>query len=186
MYNCRLTVRNERICYVVLQICNVMFQCRSEIGKYVSSSIPRGRYESRNRPTRATTGHHDEHLYLSTVSLFFSRWSDVTESTVTIRSPFCGYNLAWCVELKAKLYEVIHIKLNQFTKMPIRSLAYCIKRIKALLQWPTFFSVLPTRWRRKPAGIYTEPNYTTLTLCISLATKLTLSQLQRQSILTSC
>jgi len=106
--------------------------------------------------------------------------------TVTIRSPFCGYNLAWCVELKAKLYEVIHIKLNQFTKMPIRSLAYCIKRTKALLQWPTFFSVLPTRWRRKPAGIDTEPNYITVTLCISLATKLTLSKLQRQSILTSC
>jgi len=124
-------------------------------------------------------------LSVNSVS-FFSRWSDVTESTVTIRSPFCGYNLAWCVELKAKLYEVIHIKLNQFTKMPIRSLAYCIKRIKALLQWATFFGVLPTRWRRKPAGIDTEPNYITLTLCISLATKLTLSKLQRQSILTSC
>ena len=27
-------------------------------------------------------------------------WSYVTESMVTIRSPCCGYNLAWCVELK--------------------------------------------------------------------------------------
>jgi len=28
--------------------------------------------------------------------------SDVTESMVTIRSPCCGYNLAWCVELKGE------------------------------------------------------------------------------------
>jgi len=26
-------------------------------------------------------------------------WNDVTESMVTMRSPFCGYNLAQCVEL---------------------------------------------------------------------------------------
>jgi len=29
-------------------------------------------------------------------------WSDLTESMVTIRSPFCGYNSAYCVELKGE------------------------------------------------------------------------------------
>ena len=29
-----------------------------------------------------------------------------------------------------------------------------------------FFSVVPTRWRRKPAGIDTERNYVTVTLCL--------------------
>jgi len=32
----------------------------------------------------------------------YIRWSDVTESMVTIRSSCCGYNLAWCVELKGE------------------------------------------------------------------------------------
>jgi len=30
----------------------------------------------------------------------YTGWSYVTEAMVTIRSPCCGYNLAWCVELK--------------------------------------------------------------------------------------
>ena len=39
------------------------------------------------------------HLYL----LYrYLRWSDVTESMVTIRSPFCGYNSAYCMELKGE------------------------------------------------------------------------------------
>ena len=29
-------------------------------------------------------------------------WRDVTESVVTIRSPCCGYSMAWCVELKGE------------------------------------------------------------------------------------
>ena len=29
-------------------------------------------------------------------------WSDVTESIVTLRSPCCGYNLAWCVVLNCE------------------------------------------------------------------------------------
>ena len=32
------------------------------------------------------------------------------------------------------------------------------------------FSVLPTRWRRKPAGIDMEQNYATVTLCRSVGT----------------
>jgi len=41
-------------------------------------------------------------------------WDDVKESVVTIRSPFCGYNLALYVELMGvKIYHVIQIKFNQ-------------------------------------------------------------------------
>jgi len=32
----------------------------------------------------------------------------------------------------------------------------------------TFRRVLPTRWRRKPAGIGTERNYVTVALCIEV------------------
>ena len=145
--------------YVMLSYRSVM-SCSSVATRLANMSARRSPGADTNSETDRLERQLDMMMNISicySVS-FFSRWSDVTESTATIRSPFCVYNLAWCVELKAKLYEVIHIKLNQFTKMPIRSLAYCIKRIKALLQWPTFFSVLPTRWRRKPAGIDTEPN----------------------------
>ena len=43
-------------------------------------------------------------------------WSDVTESSITIRSPFCGYNLAYCVELKGDdLWSYSH-KIESFTQ----------------------------------------------------------------------
>ena len=35
-------------------------------------------------------------------------------------------------------------------------------------QWQTFLGVLPTRWRRKPAGTDVDRNYVTVTLCIPL------------------
>ena len=35
-----------------------------------------------------------------------------------------------------------------------------------MLQQLAFIGVLPTRWRRKPAGIDTERNYVTVTACI--------------------
>jgi len=40
------------------------------------------------------------------------------------------------------------------------------KRIEVMSQWQTFLSVLPTRWRRKPARIDTDRNYVTVTSCI--------------------
>jgi len=39
------------------------------------------------------------------------------------------------------------------------------KRIRVTAEWQTFLRVLPTRWRRKPAGIDTERNYVNVTLC---------------------
>jgi len=39
------------------------------------------------------------------------------------------------------------------------------KRIEVTVEERTFLRVLPTRWRRKPAGIDTERNYVTVTLC---------------------
>ena len=34
---------------------------------------------------------------------------DVTESVATIRSPFCGYNMAYCMELRGRRFIVIFI-----------------------------------------------------------------------------
>ena len=39
------------------------------------------------------------HSRQSEMSWLYIGWNDVTESMVTIRSPFCGYNLAYWVEL---------------------------------------------------------------------------------------
>ena len=39
------------------------------------------------------------------------------------------------------------------------------KRIRVTAEWQTFLRVLPTRWRRKPAGIDTERNYVNVTVC---------------------
>ena len=39
-------------------------------------------------------------------------------------------------------------------------------RIRVTADERTFLTVLPTRWRRKPADIDTERNYVTVTLCI--------------------
>jgi len=36
------------------------------------------------------------------VMLIYIGWIDVTESMLMIRSPFCGYNLAWCVEFRGE------------------------------------------------------------------------------------
>ena len=40
------------------------------------------------------------------------------------------------------------------------------KCIYVISQWQKFFRVLPTRWRRKPAGIDMDQNYVTVTLCV--------------------
>jgi len=40
-------------------------------------------------------------------TLVYIRWRDVTESMVTTRSPFCGYNMAYYVELRGKDFIVL-------------------------------------------------------------------------------
>ena len=100
--------------------------------------------------------------------------SDVTESMVTTRSPCCGYNLAWRAELKGEdLWSYSHkIESVSLQKKSIRSLAHQQSVFRRCYSKPTFFRVLPTRWRRKPAGIDTERNYVTVTACIGNATVL--------------
>ena len=53
-------------------------------------------------------------------------WSNVTESMVMIRSPCCGYNLAWCVELKREdlssyshKIESVYENVHTITSLPI-------------------------------------------------------------------
>ena len=99
------------------------------------------------------------------VTPLYSTWSDVTQSVVTIRSPFCGYSLCGIMYgakpcYVAKICPVIKIKLNQFV---LRNCQYhdiiinlyqqsVLKRYQSY-HMLTIFNVLPTRWRQKPAGI---------------------------------
>ena len=50
---------------------------------------------------------------VSTIRMAYTQGdSDVTESVVTIRSPFCGYNTTKCVKLNGKDCHVAQIKSN--------------------------------------------------------------------------
>ena len=79
--------------------------------------------------------------------------SDVTESVVTIRLPRCGYNWAWCVELKG---EDLWSCSRKFESVSLRKCPYdhwlTNKAYLSAITVPEFFRVLPTRWQRKPAG----------------------------------
>ena len=94
-------------------------------------------------------------------------WNNVTASMVTIRSPFCGYNLAWCVELTG---EVSPYYWNKIQPVCLRKLStWSLIYRKSVLKWQQSNNIsnsLPTRWRRKPANIDMERNYVTVTLCI--------------------
>ena len=54
--------------------------------------------------------------------------------------------------------------IRSFMKMSVWSLTCQQRAFKR--QWQTILGVLPTRWRRKPAGTDMDRNYATLTLCI--------------------
>ena len=54
--------------------------------------------------------------------------------------------------------------IRSFMKMSVWSLTRQQRAFKR--QWQTFLGVLPTRWRRKPAGTDMDRNYVTVTLCI--------------------
>jgi len=61
------------------------------------------------------------HLYISSNI----GWSDVTESMATIRSPFCGYIMSYCVEFSGEDFSCYlnSIQSVGFTKMSVWSLA---------------------------------------------------------------
>ena len=91
---------------------------------------------------------------------------------VTTRSPCCGYNLARCVELKGEyLWSYSHKIESVSLRMSIRSLVTNREYLSTIITETNIFRVLPTRWRRRPAGIDTERNYITVTLCISPAAR---------------
>jgi len=97
-------------------------------------------------------------------------WSDVTESMVMTRSPFCGYNTIKWVELNGENLSCCSNKIELFC---LRKWAYdhwlTNKAYLSLSQWQTFLRVfLPTRWRQKSTGIDIEQNYVTATVCIGL------------------
>jgi len=105
---------------------------------------PRTWHACSNRP-RLRVGpsmHSMRHLWIGQ--------SDVTVSMATIRSPFCGYNMAKC----GPSYGVIKIKFNPSVYKNVCMItSWPTECILAIWQWQTFIGVLPTRWRWKPAGI---------------------------------
>jgi len=80
-------------------------------------------------------------------------WSDVTESVATIRSPYCGvWHNVW--SSGEKVHRVVEVTFNPLVYENVCMITSSpTKRISALSQWKTFMRVLPTRWRRQPAGI---------------------------------
>ena len=96
--------------------------------------------------------------------------SDVTESVVTIRSPFCGYNTIQCVELNGGDLSCYSAKTESvsFKKMPIEPTITDLptEHLWALSRWQTFLRVLPTRRRQKSTGADMEENGATVTLYI--------------------
>jgi len=73
------------------------------------------------------------------------------------------------VELKgesAYSWSYSHIKLSQSVYEKCNDQQLTNKAHLSAIAVTSIFRVLPTRWRRKPAGIDTEQNYVTVTLCI--------------------
>jgi len=98
----------------------------------------------------------------------YTGWSNVMESMVATRSPFCGYNTIQCVDLKDedllcysnKIELESFFNVHRITDLPTKC------NLSAISQWQIFLRVLPTRWRQKSAGIDMEQNHVTVTLCI--------------------
>jgi len=57
----------------------------------------------------------------TTVAGLYIGWSDVTESMVTIRSPFCGYDMTQCVELNG---EELSCYSNKIESVSLRKCPY--------------------------------------------------------------
>ena len=76
-------------------------------------------------------------------------WSNVAESVVTIRTPFCGYNTIWTRWVKWRRFIVL-LKLNWIS---LRKCPYdhwlTNKACMALLQWQTFLRVFTYKMAAK-------------------------------------
>ena len=55
------------------------------------------------------------HAMRNILTTIYIGWSDVTESVVTIRSPFCGYNTTYCVELSGEDFSCYSNKIKPFS-----------------------------------------------------------------------
>jgi len=96
-------------------------------------------------------------------------WNDVTESMVTIRSPFSGYNTRYnALSKMAKIYHVIQINWTSLLKMSTWSLTYQQSVFKRYHSDNHFSEFLSTRWRQKSTVIDMEQNYVTVSLRIHL------------------
>jgi len=87
---------------------------------------------------------------------------------VTIRSPCCGYNLAWFVELKGEDSWSCSHKIESVTFLLKRPYDHWLANkayLSAITVTSTFLS-FTYKMAEKPAGIDTERNYATVTLCI--------------------
>jgi len=98
-------------------------------------------------------------------------WSDVSESMVTIRSAFCGYDIMRWVKWQRFIMLFLSNWTSWFKKMSIWSLTYQQRVFKRYLSGKHFSEFLPTGWRQKSSGIDMEQNYVTVTLCVSLPSK---------------
>jgi len=93
-------------------------------------------------------------------------WNDVTESTATIRSPFCGYNMAQCVEIRG---EELSCYLN---KIPSVGLWKCL--YVHYLANEAYFSAITVKniYESFTHKMAAKPrwhwNYVTVTQCISI------------------
>jgi len=95
-------------------------------------------------------------------------WSGVTESMVTIRSPFCEYNTTWCVQLNG---EDLSRYSNKIELVSLRKCPYdhwlTNEAYLSAITVTNIYQSLPTRWRQKSTGIDMEQNDVTVTLCIA-------------------
>ena len=105
----------------------------------------------------------------STVSSRIHRvnWRHRICGLITIHSPFCGYNSAKCMELlgedlQSYSYKIKSVSLRKCPAdhQPGDKAYLSDSRVRNI------FKSLPTRWRRKPAGVDMERNHVTVTLCV--------------------
>ena len=100
------------------------------------------------------------------VPIYIGR-SDVAESVVTIRSPFCGYNTTLCVGLKG---GDLSRYSNKTEPVSLRKCPYdhrlTSKSYLSTITVKTFIIILPTRWRQNQLACIWNNYNVTVTLCI--------------------
>ena len=98
----------------------------------------------------------------------YTGWNDVTESMVTIRSPFCGYNTIRCVKLNG---EDLSCYLNKTESVILRKCPYDHwiannPYLSAITMTNISQSFYLQDGGKKSSGIDMEQNYVIVTLCI--------------------